>query len=376
MQSNRYFPYIILCSAVSLTAAAAFYSVYGLSRLFAGASTAVIVMASSLEFANIVSTTALKIYWSSLPNWLKSYLVIAVIVLSLITSAGIYGFLSDAYQKTANVDKISESKLELLNTKRSRYSEQLKSFETEKSGILNSIELLRKSLGTDNQYQTVDRKTGLLVTQIQSTSKKSVQSQLDVATAQLSNLNIKIDEVGDSISQYDIRIIELKSNNSTSELGPLKYLSGLTGRPMDQIVNWFLMLLIFVFQPLAIALVLTSLFAFGQINKQFSIKFNTSSGFFKPNIPVIQPASNPVYYQTSSGFKTIPKKRTRKRRSTNPTPTNETVPERMFNIEIPGLEPVDNSKVVERNLTPDIAEHIRKTLIDKKKKNSRKPKSK
>ena len=99
---SRIFPLIIAFSALSVSASAAFYSVSGLSKLFAGASLAVIIMASSLEISKLVTASLLYQYWDKLNKILRTYLTIATIVLVLITSMGIYGFLSAAYQEIAN----------------------------------------------------------------------------------------------------------------------------------------------------------------------------------------------------------------------------------------------------------------------------------
>jgi hypothetical protein len=94
------FPFIIAASALSVSASAAFYSVSGLSKLFAGASFEVIVMAGSLEVAKLVIASLLYQYWETLNKLLRTYLVVASLILVLITSMGIYGFLSAAYQET------------------------------------------------------------------------------------------------------------------------------------------------------------------------------------------------------------------------------------------------------------------------------------
>ena len=96
---RRYtFPGLIALSALSVSASAAFYSVSGLSKLFAGASFEVIIMAGSLEVAKLVIASLLYQYWSTLNKYLRTYLTVAAVVLVLITSMGIYGFLSAAYQ--------------------------------------------------------------------------------------------------------------------------------------------------------------------------------------------------------------------------------------------------------------------------------------
>ena len=98
---KKLFPWLIALSALSVSGSAAFYSVSGLGKMFAGASLQVMVLAGSLEFAKLVTASLLYQYWSSINKGLKIYLSIATLILILITSAGIYGFLSSAYQETA-----------------------------------------------------------------------------------------------------------------------------------------------------------------------------------------------------------------------------------------------------------------------------------
>lgn len=93
------FPSIIALSALSVSASAAFYSVSGLSKLFAGASFEVIIMAGSLEVSKLVIASLLYQYWHTINKYLRTYLTIAATILVVITSMGIYGFLSAAYQE-------------------------------------------------------------------------------------------------------------------------------------------------------------------------------------------------------------------------------------------------------------------------------------
>ena len=114
-------PFLIALSALSVSASAAFYSITGLSKLFAGASFAVIVMASSLEIAKLVVASFLYQYWDTAAKLLKIYLTIALIILIAITSAGIYGFLSSAYESTASKNTVIEKQIAALETKKSNY---------------------------------------------------------------------------------------------------------------------------------------------------------------------------------------------------------------------------------------------------------------
>ena len=113
------FPFLIGFSALSVSGSAAFYSVFGLSKLFAGASTEVIIMAGSLEFAKLVTASLLYQYWNELNKFFKYYLTLAAIILIIITSMGIYGFLSAAYQDTYQKLLVSENQIEFLEEKAS-----------------------------------------------------------------------------------------------------------------------------------------------------------------------------------------------------------------------------------------------------------------
>ena len=131
----RIFPFLIALSALSVSASAAFYSVSGLSKLFAGAAFAVIIMAASLEIAKLVIASLLYQYRKTLPKILKYYLSVACVVLILITSMGIYGFLSAAYQETAALEGNVDAQIALIETKRDNVKEQLAIYSDEKESI-------------------------------------------------------------------------------------------------------------------------------------------------------------------------------------------------------------------------------------------------
>ena len=263
--TDRIFPALIALSAFSVSASAAFYSISGLSKLFAGAAFAVIVMAASLEVAKLVIASLLYQYRKTLPFLLKSYLSIACAVLILITSMGIYGFLSAAYQETANKEGNSEARIVLIETKRDNVKEQLEVYTEEKTSINEAVAELRKGL-SNNKVQWRDKETGQIITSTSSRTRKALEKQLDQAIIRQTEINAKVDVLNEKIFEYETEIVETRiGDGSTSELGPLKYLSGLTGLPMDRIINYLLLTIIFVFDPLAIALVIAANFAFEKI---------------------------------------------------------------------------------------------------------------
>ena len=258
------FPLLIAFSALSVSASAAFYSVSGLSKLFAGAAFAVIVMAASLEIAKLVIASLLYQYRKTLPKLLKWYLSLACVVLILITSMGIYGFLSAAYQETAAKSGTIDAKITLVEVKRDNVKGQLLVYNEEKSSINEAVSSLRTGLST-NKIQYTDT-LGNVITTTSRATRRALEKQLDQAIERQTIINSKVDVLNEQLFKYETEIVEIKTSDAVSgELGPLKYLSGLTGIPMDRIINYLLLTIIFVFDPLAIALVIAANFAFEQI---------------------------------------------------------------------------------------------------------------
>ena len=260
---NKLFPLLIAISALSVSASAAFYSVSGLSKLFAGATLAVIIMATSLEVAKLVIASLLYQYRQTIPKLLKYYLTIAAVVLVLITSMGIYGFLSSAYQETASKAGTIDAQISLVETKRDNVKEQLAVYTAEKESINSAVADLRSGLA-NNVIQYKD-KEGNLITTTSSATRKALEKQLDQAIERQTSINSRVDGLNEQLFDYETEIVEVSTNSELAgELGPLKYLSGLTGIPMDKIINWLLLTIVFVFDPLAIALVIAANFAFEQ----------------------------------------------------------------------------------------------------------------
>jgi len=252
---QKLFPYIIALSALSVSASAAFYSVFGLSHLFAGASTQVIIMAGALEAAKLVVASLLYQYWDTINKFLRFYFILAVFILMVITSGGIYGYLSGAYAETATQSEFLDKQVAIIDQKRTRFEEQRVEL---KQSIQNWIE----ALANPTTIQYVDKETGQLVTTTSSRQRKLLQSQLQEAKT---NLNA----VTDSIANLDILILNTQiGNESARELGPLKYIATLMGKSMDQIINWFMLLIIFVFDPLAIGMVVAANMAFSTLKSK------------------------------------------------------------------------------------------------------------
>ena len=255
--SKRFgFGFLMIFSTLSLAGTAAYYSVFGLSSLFAGAKTEVIIMASALELAKLIVASYLHNHWKKLGLLLKSYLTLGVLILMIITSAGIYGFLTSAYQTTADQLTIVDKQVAVVQMKRDRFSESLEGYKVERAQLNNSITELTKGL-SNNVIQYKDT-LGNIITTTSSSTRRVLNSQLDDMKEQRNRVSIKMETVTDSITKLDLQILDLESNNEVAaEIGPLRYMAKITGKSMDVIVNWFTLMIVFVFDPMALALVIS-----------------------------------------------------------------------------------------------------------------------
>jgi len=284
---QKLFPLLIAFSALSVSASAAFYSISGLSKLFAGAAFAVIIMAASLEIAKLVIASLLYQYRKGLPKFLKYYLSIACVILILITSMGIYGFLSAAYQETAAKAGTIDAQIALVEVKRDNVKGQLLIYNEEKSSINEAVASLRNGLST-NKIQYTDT-LGNVITTTSSSTRRALEKQLDQAIGRQTEINSKVDDLNEDLFKYETEIVEIKTSDAvTSELGPLKYLSGLTGIPMDRIINYLLLTIIFVFDPLAIALVIAANYAFEKIRP------NTKKNLYGEKVKIEEDAGDSI----------------------------------------------------------------------------------
>lgn len=264
MFKNIHFGHLLAMAALSVAGCAAFFSVFGLSQLFAGASASVIIMASSLEFSKIVSASFLHKYWGTMSKALRIYLTIGVIVLVTITSAGIYGFLSSAYQKTATNLEVHNGQVGILEGKAAQFQSKIDANKlliesrTKRINQLNDLRNGQETRLSDGRNTNATRKD------ISSSNLeiKELNSNIDV-------LNSENSKLLDSVGKYNMEKLEKSSNSKVAgEVGPLKYLANLTGIPMDKVVNYFILLLVFVFDPLAIALVIGTTWVFERKRKE------------------------------------------------------------------------------------------------------------
>ena len=268
------FPFLIGFSALSVSTSAAFYSVSGLSKLFAGASLEVIIMAGSLEFAKLVTASLLYQYWDTINKTLRTYLSIATVILVLITSMGIYGFLSAAYQETYSKLSTLENQKGFIQKKVDFYQNDVTRYDKEIERISSNISTLSNAKASSIQVRDTSVSGGIRTT-ISTTELRMAQNRINIEEENRKLAQEKRSIVSDSLQKFQLQVLKLDNNNEVAgELGPLQYLSSLTGYSMDKIINVLLLIIIFVFDPLAISLVIATNFAFDQAYPKRKYKKN------------------------------------------------------------------------------------------------------
>ena len=224
MERSKHFKNYVGLSALLIAGSAAFFSVFGLSKLFAGATVSVIIMAGSLEFGKIVGAAFLYRYWNKINTLLKIYMTTGVIILVGITSAGIFGYLSNAYQG-ATIQFETQSTTLLYKEDR---LEQL-----EEDKVYLKEELVQSLSSLPDNYIT---------------AKRQLRGDYNPKVLELNDEILKIkQEVGD----LKVGLIE-----TGVDVGPAIYLARVFKTDIDTVVKFFIFILIFVFDPMAIALII------------------------------------------------------------------------------------------------------------------------
>ena len=224
MENSKYFIYWIGLSALLIAGSAAAFSVYGLAKLFSGAFLSVVIMAGSLELGKLVTASFLYRYWNMI-NWFqKVYMTIATIVLVFITSAGIFGYLSNAYQgATLEFEKQST---ELLTIE-----ERIEQLDEDKVFLKEELEQAISEL-PDNYI----------------TAKRNLREEYN---PQITQINQELLEYKTKRADLEIQLV-----STGVDVGPAIYLARTFVTDIDTVVKFFIFILIFVFDPLAVMLVI------------------------------------------------------------------------------------------------------------------------
>jgi hypothetical protein len=258
------FTLLVGLAALAVAGCAAFFSVTGLALLFSGASLAVMVMGTSLEIAKLVSASYLHQYWDTTNKLLRFYLVSCVLTLVVITSAGIFGFLSNAYQSTSLKSDVVSREIGVFQSKIIQNEQQIKQLNSQMGNLQqNSGTLLGSGKVNNRLIRSIDNRD-----------------------RQINKLSTKMGGLNDSIAVWNIKINEIKNNNLDleREIGGFKFIAEAFNLPINSVVKFFIFLLIFVFDPLAVTLIIAFNTALGEDRKNKTKKIVEEPNNDQPNL--------------------------------------------------------------------------------------------
>lgn len=254
MMKNRFFVYLTGFVALLLAGVAAYFSVVGLTKFLTGVTLQISIMASVIEAGKLVAATALKRMWKQLGFW-RIPLLLSTLFVMVITSLGVYGFLSAAYEKTSSQLKVSDKQIQIEESKKEVIYKKIASYEE----AIQRKQKRGESL-VDLRGQQENRVDSLL-NKNWSTSARKVQESISEATKEIKRLDIEVDSLNSLISDsykdiasIDSAVVVMKSSEIQGEIGPIKYIARVTGMELDRVANYFIFLLVAVFDPLAIML--------------------------------------------------------------------------------------------------------------------------
>lgn len=242
--NNKSLKYLVALSAILIAGSAAYFSVTGLGVLFSGAAAAVMIMASSLEFAKLVTATYLKQKWGKIELLSKIYLTTSVVILMLITSAGIFGYLSNAFQQqNLGLQKI-ERDIAVYQTQITK----------------NDAEIIRYNTQLTNQQNIRNSQESNLSKQIDKDKSTSRVSQMiKSADKEITSISKRIDELSikNNAALDSINVIKNNNINIEKEVGGFRFVAESFGVPLNSVVKFFIILIVIVFDPLAVALIIS-----------------------------------------------------------------------------------------------------------------------
>ncbi|NPV13114.1 MAG: hypothetical protein HPY57_15210 [Ignavibacteria bacterium] len=256
-KKHTFYRIALAFGAISLAGPAAYFSIFGLSKLYIGAGIAGIILFGAIEFGKIVTVSYLYAFWKTISLVRKTYLTFAVIVAMTLTSIGIYGFLSAAFQTTSTSIETINSQIQVIENKQNMFNKRIDNikehvqFRTDRVNKLSNLRT-QQEVRLDTLYQ----RGNFASAKATETNIKETNITIDKLNDEILELNSEIASLNDSVSTYDVKIMELKNNQYQHDLGPLKYVSELLSIPMNKIVNWLTLAIIFVFDPFAIALLI------------------------------------------------------------------------------------------------------------------------
>jgi len=253
---NTFLKILVLITALFIATVTAGFSIFGISKLFSAYFIPVIVMGIAIEMGKLVLISFTYQRWKFL-NWIYKGISILLITITMaVTSIGIYGFLSSAYETTAHELSMENSQLDLKEKRKTKFLTEINQYESQiniqnqRVSQLINIRLQQEQrlnqLYNDSSYRSARRTENII---------NESDIKIDSANTKINFLSEKISSLNDSIFNLDQSSVLLQSS-STADLGPLKYMSRLIDSGMDKIINWFILIILIILDPVAIYLLI------------------------------------------------------------------------------------------------------------------------
>jgi hypothetical protein len=302
------FTILISLCALLTAGVAAFFSVKGIGLLFAGAMVETMVMASTLEVSKLMVVSFLYRFWHKTPKFLRTYLFIAVLALMSITSLGIYGFLSSAYQKSASQYGIYTQQVCLLEKQKEYVQKDLKNSDDRISTLNEARKLQEDSLNKESNANSKQAETNTSRLSQSRKIQENTMKLIENTTKELDKAQKRSDECLVKIKDFDMRIMELKETSKASkDIITFKFIADAIGWELDRVVKWFILIIIIVFDPLAVGMVLAyNIIVCGKMINNKDQPQNSTQPIDSKKVDTIQECKTDIKEQFSSGFnKTI-----------------------------------------------------------------------
>ena len=256
--------YLLLLTGLTISAVAIYYSVVGLTAIFSAAAIPIIIMGSALEVGKLVCASWLKANWERAPRFMRYYMTIAVVVLMLITSMGIFGFLSKAHNDQNLVSGDVQSKIAIFDEKIKTAKENI---EADRKQLKQMDEAVDQIMGRSSDEKGADKANAVRKSQ----QKDRVSLAKDIETQQK-----LIASVNDEAAP-----IRAENRKVEAEVGPIKYIAAFIygANPdaslLERAVTWIIIMIVIVFDPLAVIMLLASQMTFSWTKEQQELKEDT-----------------------------------------------------------------------------------------------------
>lgn len=244
---------------------AATFSIFGIGTLFSGAATSVIIMASALEMGKIVSVSFLYRYWNKTSKWLRSYLIVAVLALMAITSIGVFGWLSAAYQGSSLKYEITQQQISVLEGQKTQLDSQ-SDISTNRIKELSALRSSQEARMSEVLNNTVLARNPTQFRQVQEQNLQLIRdTESSVSTEQK-----KLESLRGQRLDIDKRIADIRMENiKTKDVVTFQFVADSIGLSLNTTVKWFIVVIIVVFDPLAVCLLLSyNVIVFDRSTKQ------------------------------------------------------------------------------------------------------------